>query len=212
MVTPRLAMSSGDAGGHHGMTVPDLEGAAGRVAALLAGVPDSALDASTPCADTSVAALLDHLMGLSEGLAASARKEPTGAPQASADHLDPDWRTILPGRLDALVAAWRTPGAGEGMTSAGGLTLPAADVAAVTLDELVLHGWDLARATGQPYDPDPTDVAAIMPFLQAFGSDQGVPGLFGPVVPVPDDAPAFDRALGLSGRDPSWDTPAAQGR
>ncbi len=205
-------MSSGDGDRQHDMTVPDLELAARRLAALLDGVPDSALAAPTPCADSSVATLLDHIMGLSEGLAASARKEATGAPQASADHLDPDWRAILPGRLDALVDAWREPGAGEGMTSAGGLTLPAADVAAVTLDELVLHGWDLARASGQPYDPDPRDVAAILPFLEAFGSEQGVPGLFGPAVPVPDDAPAFDRALGLSGRDPAWRAPAAQGR
>lgn len=204
-------MSSGDGDGQYDMTVPDLEPAAHRIAALLGGLPDSALDAPTPCAESSVATLLDHLMGLSEGLAASARKEPTGAPQASADHLDPDWRAILPGRLGALAAAWREPGAGEGMTSAGGLTMPAADVAAVTLDELVLHGWDLARATGQPYDPDPRDVAVILPFLEAFGSEQGVPGLFGPAVPVPGDAPAFDRALGLSGRDPAWRAPAATG-
>ena len=204
-------MSSGDDDSQHHMTVPDLEPAARRIAALLDGVPDSALDAPTPCAESTVATLLDHLMGLSEGLRASARKEPTDAPQASAEHLDPDWRAILPGRLNALVAAWREPDAGEGMTGAGGLTMPASDVAAVTLDELVLHGWDLARATGQPYEPDPGDVAAIMPFLEAFGSGQGVPGLFGPMVPVPDDAPAFDRALGLSGRDPGWGTPVAQG-
>jgi uncharacterized protein (TIGR03086 family) len=190
------------------MTVPDLEPAARTLAKLLDGVPDAALDGPTPCADTSLAALLDHIMGLTEGLRASARKEPATAPQASADHLDPDWRAVLPGRLDALVAAWREPGAGEGTTSAGGIELPATDVAAVTLDELVLHGWDLARATGQPYEPDPADVAAIMPFLEAFGSGQGVPGLFGPAVPVPDDAPAFDRALGLSGRDPGWQAPA----
>jgi uncharacterized protein (TIGR03086 family) len=193
------------------MTVPDLDHAARRLVALLDGVPDSALPTPTPCTDSSVATLLDHVMGLSEGLAASARKEATGAPAASADHLDPDWRAILPGRLDALVAAWREPGAGEGMTSAGGLTMSASDVAVVTLDELVLHGWDLARATGQPYDPDPRDVAAILPFLEAFGSEQGVPGLFGPAVPVPDDAPAFDRALGLSGRDPAWRVPDPTG-
>jgi uncharacterized protein (TIGR03086 family) len=194
------------------MTVPDLEPAARRLAALLDGVPDSALDAPTPCADTSVAALLDHLMGLAEGLRASARKEPTDAPQPSAQHLDPQWRAILPRRLDALVAAWREPGAGEGTTTAGGLEFPAAEVALVTLDELVIHGWDLARATGHPYEPDPADVAAIMPFLEAFGSAEGVPGLFGPAVAVPDAAPAFERALGLSGRDPAWRAPAAERR
>jgi len=62
-------MSSGDGDGQHHMTVPDLEPAARRLAALLDGVPDSALPAPTPCADSSVATLLDHIMGLSEGLA-----------------------------------------------------------------------------------------------------------------------------------------------
>lgn len=202
-------MISGDGGGHSCMTVPDLEPAARRLAALLDGVPDSALDDPTPSTDTTVATLLDHILGLAEGLRASALKEPTEAPEASAEHLDPQWRTVLPPRLDALVAAWREPGAGEGTTSAGGLEFPAAEVALVTLDELVMHAWDLARATGQPYEPDPADVAAIMPFLEAFGGEQGVPGLFGPAVPVPDDAPLFDRALGLSGRDPAWRAPAS---
>ena len=192
-------MSSVAATGQHPMTVPDLEPASRRLAMLLPGVPDSALAAPTPCVDTTVAALLDHIMGLAEGLRASARKEPTEAPVASAEHLDPRWRELLPPRLDALVAAWREPDAGEGTTTAGGIELPAAEVAAVTLDELVIHGWDLARATGQPYEPAPADVAAIQPFLEAFGS-----GLFGPAFPVPDDASPFDRALGLSGRDPAW--------
>ena len=201
-------MSPGPGRGHHAMTVPDLEPAAHRVVALLDGVPDAALDAPTPCADTPVAGLLDHLMGLAAGLRASAAKEPDqGGPQAAAANLDPDWRTVLPKRLDALVAAWREPAAGEGTTSAGGVEMPAVEIAAVTLNELVMHGWDLARATGQPYEPDAADVAAILPFLEAFGSAEGVPGLFGPAVAVPDEAPAFDRALGLAGRDPAWRPP-----
>ena len=77
----------------------------------------------------------------------------------------------------------------------------------MALIEVVLHGWDLARATGQHHEPDPADVATILGFLEVSASAEGTPGLFGPVVPVPDDAPAFDRALGLSGRDPGWRPP-----
>jgi uncharacterized protein (TIGR03086 family) len=202
-------MSSGIGDGRHSMTAPDLEPAARRVAALIDGIPDSALGAPTP-ADIPVAGLLDHFMGLTEAFRAAARKEPDpGAPpEASAEHLDPRWRTVLPARLDALVAAWRDPAAVQGTASAGGVEMPAPDILIVALDELVLHGWDLARATGQPYEPDPADVTAILGFVESFGSPEGTPGLFGPAVPVPDDAPAFDRALGLSGRDPAWRTSA----
>jgi uncharacterized protein (TIGR03086 family) len=203
-------MSSGVGDGRHRMTVPDLEAAASRLRDLLDRVPDSALGAPTPSVGTSVAALLDHLVGLTEAFRVAAAKEadPGPPPEASGDHLDPQWRTVLPKQLDALVAAWRDPAAGEGMATAGGVEMPASDMAVVALDELVLHGWDLARATGQPYEPDPADVRAILTFVEAFGSAEGTPGLFGPAVPVPDDAPAFDRALGLSGRDPGWRPPA----
>jgi uncharacterized protein (TIGR03086 family) len=198
-------MSSGLGSGHHLMTVPDLEPAARRLAELLDRVPDSALDAPTPCADMPVAGLLDHLVVLTDAFRAAAAKEPYPAPApASAEHLDPQWRSLLPTRLDALVAAWRNPAAGEGTASAGGVEMPAPEMAVVALDELVLHGWDLARATGQHYEPDPADVATIMGFVGALGSAEGTPGLFGPAVPVPGDASPFVRALGLSGRDPGW--------
>jgi uncharacterized protein (TIGR03086 family) len=190
--------------------VPDLGPAARRIVALLDDLPDSALDAPTPCADTPVAGLLDHLVGLAEGLRAAAAKEPDeGVASASAGHLDPQWRTVLPRRLEALVAAWRDPAAAEGTTSAGGVEMPAAEIGVVTLDELVMHGWDLARALGKDYEPDPADVPVVLRFTEAFGSAEGVPGLFGPAVAVADDATPFERALGLAGRDPAWRAPAA---
>jgi uncharacterized protein (TIGR03086 family) len=117
----------------------------------------------------------------------------------------PDWRTRIPVQLDDLGAAWRVPSAWEGTAVAGGVEMPAPAMAVVALDELVIHGWDLAVATGQPYAPDGASVQACVGFASSVGeSAEERAGLYGPRVPVPDDAPAFDRLLGLTGRDPGW--------
>jgi uncharacterized protein (TIGR03086 family) len=189
----------------------DLEPAAQEVIRLLDGVGDDQLTHPTPCEDTSVAAMLDHLMGLSLAFTWAARKEtPPGgssAPRAAAENLDPGWRDILPHRLADLVEAWRDPRAWEGMAQAGGVTMPAPVTGAVALDEVVLHGWDLARGTGQPYHCDEATAAAVLEFTTASAQPQnaaGRDGLFGPVHAVAQDAPAFDRALGFAGRNPDW--------
>jgi uncharacterized protein (TIGR03086 family) len=188
----------------------DLAPAARELERLLHGVADDRLTDPTPCTESSVGALLDHLMGLSLAFTWGARKTaPAGdapAPGISrAENLDPEWRTTLPQRLGDLVEAWRDPKAWEGETEVGGLRMPAAQTAVVALDEIVMHGWDLARATGQPFTCDPASTTVILTFLEmAVAQDAPREGLFGPVVAVPEDAPAFDRALGLAGRDPAW--------
>ena len=89
-----------------------------------------------------------------------------------------------------------------------------AQIDQVVSDDLVLHGWDLARATGQDEAMDREDVerlwrtttaipAEMMTLYRtpgAFGPDVEV---FGPEVAVPADAPLQDRLLGFIGRDPS---------
>ncbi|GAA3585691.1 TIGR03086 family metal-binding protein [Nonomuraea rosea] len=193
----------------------DLESAAHEVVRLLDGVTEDRLDDPTPCADTPVAALLDHLMGLSLAFTWAARKTtpPGGGPgTTAAAQLDPQWRTLLPQRLDELVESWRDPKAWEGTTEAGGVTMPAGQMAVVALDELVLHGWDLARATGQPFTCSLADTAAVLEFTSAAARPEQAAqreGLFGPAVEVADDAPPFDRALGFAGRDPGWTPEAA---
>jgi uncharacterized protein (TIGR03086 family) len=198
----------------------DLDPAAREVVRLLDGVDDDRLNAPTPCADTPLAALLDHFMGLCLAFTWAARKtapppdgEPVGPGLATSQHLDPQWRVLLPERLRELVAAWRDPAAWEGTTEAGGVTMPAGQMAVVALDELVLHGWDLARATGQDFHCDPASTAAVLAFTTEAAKPQHAAsraGLFGPVVDVAPDAPALDQALGLAGRDPRW-TPARAG-
>ncbi|MEU3663385.1 TIGR03086 family metal-binding protein [Streptomyces sp. NPDC032940] len=190
----------------------DLGPQARIVARLAEGVGDAALEDPTPCPDMAVRNLLGHLTGLAAAFRDAARKD-LGAttdtsPDASVPDIGPGWREQLPKVLDELADAWRAPEAWTGMTRAGGLDLPGAVAGAVAADELVIHGWDLARATGQEYTPDPAALQASHGFLAAAAEESdGGGGIFGPVVPVPDDAPLLDRAVGLSGRDPGWTRP-----
>ncbi|MFC8042444.1 TIGR03086 family metal-binding protein [Nocardia sp. NPDC057353] len=183
----------------------DFAVAADRMAALVAGIGDDQLAARTPCPDVSVAALLGHVAGLTEAFRQAATKEVSGSrpPEVAASELPADWRTLIPARLDALVDAWREPDAWAGETEAGGVTAPAPAMAAVALDELVIHGWDLARATGLPFDITPDELEVLEGFL-AEVPDEGTPGLFGPVQPVAPGASRLDRVLARTGRRADW--------
>src|SRR5688572_30294817 len=187
-------------------TTLDLGPQTTEVARIVAGVRDDQLTGPTPCEGTSVAAMLDHLIGLTLAFRLAAEKTvPEGGPSADAANLAPDWRTRLPAQLEALAAAWREPSAFEGTAEAGGVQMPAPAMAVVALNEVTVHGWDLAVATGQPYRPDPASVLRCLEMVGDRSDPTNEPeGLFGPVVPVPDDAPAFDRLLGRTGRDPHW--------
>jgi uncharacterized protein (TIGR03086 family) len=185
----------------------DLTLTADEVSRLVAGVRDDQLAAPTPCAGTSVAGLLDHLVGLTVAFRLGAEKQPvTGAPRASADALPADWRTRLPGQLDALAAAWRDPAAWEGMTEVAGARLPGGAKGVVAATEVLVHGWDLAAATGQPYEADPATAERCLAFAVdlAAGAPEMRNSMYGPEVPVPADAPVLDRVLGQTGRDPGW--------
>ncbi|MGH3359803.1 MAG: TIGR03086 family metal-binding protein [Nocardioidaceae bacterium] len=187
----------------------DLEPAARQVASVARGVRDDQLDNPTPCTEIAVAGLIDHLLGLSIAFRDAAKKVgDTAPPQVAAPRdLDPDWRTSLPERLDELVRAWQDPAAWEGMTEAGGVALPADVAAQVAIDELVMHGWDLARATGQDFACDRATTQVVFEFTKASAAPEeaaGREGVFGPVVAVPEDAPLFERALGYAGRNPAW--------
>jgi uncharacterized protein (TIGR03086 family) len=193
------------------MTQLDLAPAARRMAALVGGVSDGQLGGVTPCPAYTLGDLLDHVGGLAIAFTAAARKAdlPGGSqgPSGDASRLEEGWRDRVTRDLDALAAAWADPGAWTGTAEAGGVEMPAEVAALVALDELVLHGWDVARASGQPYEVDPASLEAVHGFVAQFsgpGQEESRAGLFGPVVPVPDDAPLLDRVLGMAGRDPSW--------
>jgi uncharacterized protein (TIGR03086 family) len=191
-----------------------IDAATKRVGELVRAVPDDQLERRTPIGG-SVAELLDHVQSFSSAFAfaaAKVRNERTGgpAPAPDASRLGDDWRGRIPQLLDALAAAWDEPAAWDGMTQVGGQEFPGEVAGVIALDEVVLHGWDLAVATGQPYDVPDHLLQPLLPFLEHVaepGMEVAREGLFGPVVAVTADAPLLHRVLGLAGRDPKW-TPA----
>ena len=178
------------------------------MARLVAAVPADALGRPTPCEHYTVGDLLDHVGGSALAFRAAAEKHPLpGGASGQAANLVADWQERIPADVLAMAEAWVPPEAWTGMTAAGGVDLPGEMAGVVALDELVLHGWDLAKATGQPAGYDGPGLEAVLGMVQHFRS-AGVEGLFGPAVDVPEDAPLLDRILGLAGRDPDWQMPA----
>lgn len=192
-------------------TMIDLEPAARRLAGLVAAVTDDQLAGSTVCPAYSLGDLVDHVDGLSQAFTAAARKglgDAVGqAPSGDAARLTADFRQRIPGQLTALAEAWRDPQAWTGMTQAGGIDLPGEVAGLVALNELVIHGWDVATASGQAYEPDEATLSADHGFLAQFcgpGNEAARDGLFGPEVTVSADAPLLDQLVGMAGRDPAW--------
>jgi uncharacterized protein (TIGR03086 family) len=189
----------------------DLGPVARQLADLVTNVTDAQQAAPTPCPQYQVADLLEHIGTMAQAFTAAARKQPgpltEQQPAGDAARLPADWRTRIPADLATLAEAWSGPDAWDGDTRIAAMDSPAAMVGVTVADELVVHGWDLAQATGQPYRPDPAAVGAARSFLDLFASPDAPPGddvAFGPSRPAPAGASDLDQVLALAGRDPSW--------
>ncbi|MCV7278711.1 TIGR03086 family protein [Mycolicibacterium flavescens] len=185
----------------------DLTTACQRTADVLVQVTDDQLTAPTPCQDLRLDALLAHIGGLALAFNAAARKEfgpLTDTPPSFDAPLDEDWRVRYPARLTELALAFSRPAAWQGMTRAGTVDFPAEVAGMVALTEVVIHGWDVARAAGLPYQVDADTAAVVLPHVTQIAAEGPVEGLFARAVPVADDAPALDRLVAMTGRDPGW--------
>ncbi len=186
----------------------NLSNAAEAVAAVARTITDDQLTNKTPCAEYDVRALVNHLLFWGPSLAGAGRKESVPQPAATESEVNlaaGDWRGRLLALLDDITSSWAPPSAWEGETSMGTPhMLPAPVLGDMIVGELVVHGWDLAVATGQRWEL-PADLLAQLHDTVRAGVEQGREmGMYGPEVAVPADAPTLDRILGLTGRDPAW--------
>jgi uncharacterized protein (TIGR03086 family) len=180
--------------------------AADAAARTVAHVDASQLERPTPCTDWDVRTLLNHLIvWTSYSLEARAKGESVDQDVIDRDFAaDPGFAADYRAQLDRALTAWSDPATWEASLDVMGSPMPAADVAALNIAEMVLHGWDLAAATGQAYMVGEPAAAAVLRAVEAnaelFRQYQG----FAEPVQVPGSASVLDRALALSGRDPGW--------
>jgi uncharacterized protein (TIGR03086 family) len=164
----------------------------------------------TPCRGWDVQALLAHLVrdDLRNFLVAARGETPDW--QAPPQDLGSRWAEDFRDGARALLEQWRGADLDRLVATPGGPEMPLRGRADQQIAELAVHAWDLVRATGADIALDPVlaehALAWSRPILlpQFRGPDKA----FATEVPVPDDAPAYDRLAGWFGRDPSWTRPA----
>ena len=184
----------------------EMAAAAAEAARVVNGVPEGTLNAPTPCGDWDLRTLLNHtILWTSYSAERRAHGESVAEDLMNKDFTaDPGFREDYARQISQAVEAWSAPQAWAGDRSVMGSATPATEVGAMLIMEMALHGWDVARATGQEFDLDDATATALEDIVQAqaelFRKYQG----FADAVETPGDATTFDRALGLSGRDPQW--------
>ena len=177
----------------------DMRETCAEVAALVQEVRDDQLAAPTPCAEYTVADLLDHLDGVAVGFTVAAGSTADSTVEAGG----PRDRVGLADRLRGLAEAWAVPAVWEGETEGpGGLVLSNAVWGRIALTEVVVHGWDLATATGNGLVLPEDALRACHEHVARFVPGAPLPELWGPPVAVAPDAPLLDRILGVTGRAP----------
>ncbi|MGH3661096.1 MAG: TIGR03086 family metal-binding protein [Micromonosporaceae bacterium] len=184
-----------------------LEVVLAELEAVVGGVADEQLRHSTPCSEFDVQQLRNHILGWLSTFAAGFAHPEGRAPRDGIDNCQPPVDPARGVRVAAeqLVRALRD-GAANRPLWLGDNAMPGAVALSMILWEYQVHGWDLARATGQPWDPPAAAARESLAFAPAMltADYQGEGKAFANPVEVPADAPAFDRLLGLSGRDPGW--------
>jgi uncharacterized protein (TIGR03086 family) len=173
-----------------------------QLADLLDRTADTPPTASTPCTDFDVAGLRAHIVGWLTAFTDG---------YTSDDHLCSDPQAVAVDgsgadqvRRCAARLAEVFPAALSNPLKIGDAAMPGDMAASMILWEYQVHGWDLAHAASVSWSPADDGVEASLAFAPGMLTPdfQGEGKAFGPRVDVADDAPALERLVGLSGRDP----------
>lgn len=184
--------------------------------AAVVGIDDELLQGPTPCDGFTVEQLRTHVLAWLQFFATSLAEATAAAD--STERVDPEtWRLAAdqdPGAVVSAAAvqllAAADAGAAEQLVVMSQARMTGDCVLAMALGEYLVHGWDLATATGQPWTTSDDAAEAALDFLKTTvapeyrGPDSG---FFGHEVPAPEGAGPFEQLLCFTGRDPQWTPP-----
>ena len=188
---------------------------------VLDGIGPDQFDLPTPCTEYDVRTLAGHLLAVAQRVRNVGRGEsPFSVPDDFEGEADDGWVEACDRTGDEVAAAWADDATLDRMIELPWATLPGSATLIMWSNELSVHSWDLATATGQSPDWDPAvlelALAAMQVGLPAEGRaesfeearrhmPEGMEDFtppFAAAVDVPDDAPLIDRLVAWNGRDP----------
>lgn len=171
--------------------------AAASTAAVLERVPEDQLDAPTPCDRWTIREIVQHMKDNSDGMLDRIGKKST-VDELAASH-------------DEVLAAWDDPEVLDRKFELAGFDIDGRSVVAINFADVLVHGWDIARAAGFDVTFDEDLISAAVKVTSRFPENlRGPDGPFDHPHPVAEDASSRDRMLAYLGRDPEWSAPARQ--
>jgi uncharacterized protein (TIGR03086 family) len=185
-------------------TIDRLQKSTGQTAKIVKEISPDQYQQATPCADWDVRAVVNHIIGAMTMMATVIDKGSVDAEKLfTSDLVGSDGSRSYDEAMQAALEAFGRPGVLEGTVNLPFGTFPAEFAAGLLTNDLLTHGWDLAKATDQNVDFDAQLTETCMAFCrQTFANPEIRANEFAPEVKVPDDAPAIDRLVGYLGRQP----------
>lgn len=170
---------------------------------VIAGIGDDQWHSATPCSDWDACDLARHLVLGNRIFAAMLSGEPPPASDAQPEtaQLEGDVRAAFRTSAEQLLTAFRRPGALDQTVTLPIGPVPGAAALHIRITEVLVHGWDLARATGQRgYFPEDLAERALEFTREKLKELPAERRPFAPPQPVPEDARAIERLAAYLGR------------
>ncbi|HWC34867.1 MAG TPA: TIGR03086 family metal-binding protein [Mycobacteriales bacterium] len=169
---------------------------------IVAGIGPQQWNEATPCEGWDVRALANHVVAgnyWAAELAAGKTIDEVGT-ALDGDVLGDDAAGSYEKSAAAAAAAFEAPGALDAPCAVSYGPVPGSVYAGHRIIDVLVHGWDLAKATGQDTTLDPDLVAACIEIVEPQLDMLAASGAFAPATEVGDDADPQARLLGWLGR------------